>query len=133
MDYQGTPPSRTEDTLNGNIEVNQTDTYIDRVPAIPAAESDAIVIGEIASARARMSQPPNNPGVISEFTIRVDEVLKANGLAPLVSRVTVVVEREGGRMRYPSGRIVKFTPSGQRMPRVGKRYVLLRFTVACDH
>ncbi len=125
VDYKGPTSTSTADaTRDADVEVNETETYLDNLQAMPAAKSDAIVIGEVVDARVRYLQQPNTPSVISEFTIRVGEVFKANSVAPLVSGMTAVVKREGGRLRYASGRVVRFTPSGQRMPRVGRRYVL---------
>jgi hypothetical protein len=91
------------------------------LPALPTGQSDLVVVGTVLDARAHLS--PDNTGVYSEFVIKVDEVLKDSGTSVSVGD-TVAVEREGGRVRYPSGDIVRYEVSGQGMPRVNKRYVL---------
>jgi hypothetical protein len=124
VDYKVKPDGRQDTSGPDGIEVNSPDTYLDSVPAMPAAESEAVVIGEIVAAQAHQPQPPDKPGVYSEFTVRVEEVLKNNARAQFTPGFVSIVEREGGRLRFPSGRMMKFTPSGQRMPRIGRRYVL---------
>ena len=92
------------------------------LPALPVAQSDAVVICEITNAQAYLSD--DKTGVYSEFTIRVDEVLKSDSQAPLATGFSIDVERAGGRVRFPSGHIGQYYISGQGMPRVGRRYVL---------
>ena len=87
--------------------------------SIPVEQSDAIIIGEVTGAQAYLSN--DKTGVYSEFTIQVEQTLKApEGLAP----ISIVVERSGGAVRFPSGRIIRYEVQNQGMPRVGKRYLL---------
>ena len=90
------------------------------IPALPAAKSDAVVIGEISDAQAYLAN--DNAGLYSEFTVQLNEVLKNNNNDPLVGSVTV--EREGGAIQFPNGRVKQFRLSKQGMPRVGRQYVL---------
>ena len=106
--------------VEDGIEVNSPDAI--RVRAMPVMESDVIVVGEIIDAQAYQS--PDRTGVYSEFTIRVDSVLKDDRRTPTAPGAAIVAEREGGRLRSPSGSITRFALSGQRMPRVSRRYVL---------
>ena len=92
------------------------------LPAFPARESRVILIGRIASAAAYLSN--DKTGVYSEFTIVVEEVLKNDLVGQLVAASSVVVSREGGRIRFPSGRIHWYGIGRQRMPCIGGRYVL---------
>lgn len=92
------------------------------VPAIPAEQSSVIIIGEVLSAQAHLSN--NKSGVYSEFTVRVGEVLKTDGPPPLAQGDEVTVEREGGIVHYPNGHKRLYSLSGQGMPRVGRSYVL---------
>lgn len=88
-------------------------------PALPVTESDAIVLGYVASAKAHRSE--NKQGIFSEFEVRVDEVLKGEDL--VTKSNMIVVERTGGFLKYPNGRKVLFFIMGYGMPQVGTRNV----------
>lgn len=98
------------------------DSWMQTVPALPVDVSDAIVIGEVTNAQAYLS--PDKTGVYTEYTIRVDEVLKQSSAAPIVTGGFVDAQREGGRVRFPSGRVQSYITHYQGVPVVGRRYVL---------
>jgi hypothetical protein len=89
---------------------------------LPVAQSDAVVIGEVSNAKAYLTD--DKSAVYSEFTVRVDKVLKDDRQSPLSPGGSIVAERPGGRVRYPSGNIARFSLAGRGMPRVARRYVL---------
>jgi hypothetical protein len=91
------------------------------LPAFPVARSVAIVTGEVTDARAYLSE--DGTGIYSEFSIQVDEILKNDPLDPVTAGVPLFAEREGGRVRLPSGKIVTARVIHQDMPRPGRRYV----------
>lgn len=97
------------------------------VPALPAAQSAAVVIGEVLSSEAHLSN--DRHGVYSEFSVRVDEVLKGVGPGMEVGR-SISVDRAGGFVQYPNGHKRLYRVAGQNMPRVAARYVL--FLTASD-
>jgi len=89
---------------------------------IPVAASQAVAIGEVISAQAYLSN--DKTSVYSEFTVRVADVLKNSSPEPLFSGAQITTERLGGRVRFPSGKILlRGAPYGKNMPRVGQRYV----------
>jgi len=91
-------------------------------PGIPAAESQAIALGEVISAHAYLSN--DKTSVYSEFTVRVVDVLKNSSAEPLFSGAQITAERSGGRVRFPSGKtLLRGAPYGKNMPRLGERYV----------
>lgn len=90
--------------------------------ALPVSLSDAVVIGEVTDAQAYLSSEKD--WVYSEFTIRVDEVLKNTLGVALTEGSSLIADREGGRVRFPSGRTTLLNIPGQGMPRVGRRYAL---------
>jgi hypothetical protein len=91
------------------------------VEALPAAQSEVVLVGEVIKAVAHLSN--NKKGIYSEFTVRVDEVLKDRGSSPLVPSGLVVVERLGGAVVYPAGNKRIIRVAGQNMPRINRRYV----------
>lgn len=92
------------------------------LPAFPVTQSNVVVIGEITDAQAYLSN--DKTGVYSEFSIRIEKVLKNDSGEPIANDNIIEVEREGGRVRLPSGRIFLYSVERQRMPRVRGRYLL---------
>jgi hypothetical protein len=91
-------------------------------PTLPVAQSDAVIIGEVVGANAQVSSDKST--VYSEFTIRITSVLKDDDQTRLAPSGLVIAERPGGRVRYPSGHVSRFSLTGWGMPRVGGYYVL---------
>jgi hypothetical protein len=98
------------------------DSWMRSLPALPVGASDAIVIGDITNAQAYLS--PDKNGVYTEYTVRVDEVLKQSSAAPIVTGGFVDVQREGGRVRFASGRVQSYITHYQGVPVTGQKYVL---------
>ncbi|HKS30143.1 MAG TPA: hypothetical protein VJS44_20130 [Pyrinomonadaceae bacterium] len=89
--------------------------------ALPVAQSSTIFIGDVIDSKAFLSN--DKTGVYSEFTVRVVELFKSDDYEPLTTGNSVAIERQGGRVRTPSGHIQSYTISGQGTPEVGKRYL----------
>lgn len=87
------------------------------LPALPIAKSAAVVVGQVTKAEAQLSEDETN--IFSEFTIQITDVLKNDDLKVGNS---LVVERSGGRVRLPSGKVVVARVDKQDLPRIGKRY-----------
>lgn len=97
-----------------------TDWYVG-VPALPLAESDTVIVGDVAASEAHISN--DRTGVYSEFSIRITEVHKNQLDAPLSVGDVTVGEREGGVVRFQDGRLFEFTVFHQGMPRPDRRYL----------
>lgn len=93
-----------------------------QISPLPVAQSNAVVIGEVAEARAYLSD--DKSGVYSEFSLRADRVLMESGGVTIAPGSMIVVEREGGRVRFSPGVVELYEIAGQGMPRIGHRYVL---------
>ena len=98
------------------------DSWMQKVQALPTVISDAIIIGEISDAQAYLS--PDKTGIYSEYTARVEQVVKQYAKAPISVNGVVDSQREGGRVRFPSGRVQSYITHYQGVPVVGRRYVL---------
>lgn len=92
------------------------------VGAIPAAQSDAIVVGEVLSGEAHLSN--DKTGIYSEFAVYVTEVIKSNNPSLLAPGNIIDIDRLGGFVRYPNGHRRFYSILGQNMPEIGRRYVL---------
>ena len=107
-----------------NEELHQIFTNSDwdlRLPALPVARSAAIFIGTVVEAKAHLS--PDKTGVFSEFAFQVESVLKSDSKRSVAAGKIISVERSGGRVRMPSGKLVVSWTNNQNMPKVGSRYV----------
>lgn len=110
-------PQISEDTH----QIFSTADWDLRLPALPVERSAAIVIGTVKSAHAYLT--PDKTGIYSEFQIAVDAVIKNDPNNVLKDGATITVERNGGKVRMPSGKIVVSWVNHQNMPRVEGRYV----------
>jgi hypothetical protein len=91
--------------------------------AFPFAQSDAVIVGEVKGAQAYLSADKTN--VYSEFDVRIEEVIKSASSMLLPIGTNITAERPGGRVRFPSGKILlRGGAYGRNMPRSGRRYVL---------
>jgi hypothetical protein len=90
---------------------------------LPVADSDAVVIGTVTGAQPYLTE--SQTGMYTEFSVRVEEVLKNDGVPTISAGSTAVADREAGAMRLRNGRIVRYESGGVgRLPRAGRRYVL---------
>ncbi len=104
------------------ITVSDRYSWDPSISSLPANHSDAVIIGAVTGAEAHLSS--DKTGVYSEFTIQICQILKNDIQNPLQFPGSVVVEREGGRIRFPSGQVTLMYVSNLGMPRVGRKYVL---------
>jgi hypothetical protein len=114
------PKVPVEPAANYGQSITNDHWYLS-IPSLPTTESNIIVIGEIVSAQSYLSN--NRTGVYSEFAVRIERILKDTNHALTIGNI-IDVEREGGRVRSPSGQVTRYSINGQNMPRVGKRYLL---------
>lgn len=89
---------------------------------LPTSKSDLIVFAQVKSSNAFLSN--DLTGVYSEFELAIERIFKANRAQPVETDVIVSVVRPGARVKYPSGRIIKYSLRGQEMPIIGAKYVL---------
>ena len=110
-------PQLSDDTY----QIFSTTDWDVGLPALPVEQSAAVVIGTVRSAHAYVT--PDKTGIYSEFKVAVDTVIKNDPKNLINADATITVERNGGRARMPSGRIVISWVSHQNMPRVAGRYL----------
>ena len=109
-------PNSVSDSM---VRVDYVNTNL---PALPFEQSSAVIVGQVTDARAYLSN--DKSGVYSVFQIQVNEVLKNSSKAPISSGTTIDAERDGGRVRFPNGRLHLYSISNLEMPKTGLRYVL---------
>jgi hypothetical protein len=111
-------PQLSDDTF----QIFSTTDWDVRLPALPVERSAAVVIGTVRSAHAYVT--PDKTGIYSEFHVAIDTVIKNDSKNMIKPDASITVERNGGRARMPSGKIVISWISHQNMPRVAGRYLL---------
>ena len=102
--------------------VVRVDSVDPNAPAFPIKEAKAILVGTVTEARAYLSN--DKTGVYSSFRVLVDEVLQNSSRSPLTYGSVIEAEREGGRVKFPSGKLHLYMIAEQYMPHIGGRYVL---------
>jgi hypothetical protein len=80
-----------------------------------------VLVGEVLDGHAFISSDKN--GIYSEFNVRVEDTLKNRTSSAIVPGGLIITERDGGRVRYPSGRVMWFHIALQEMPAISRRYV----------
>jgi len=90
--------------------------------AIPFAESSLIVIGEILSSKALLSN--DKSGVYSEYSVYVQTILKEDKRKKLQKDEAISMDRTGGVVRYPNGQTVLYMNDWQDLPEVNGRYII---------
>jgi len=89
-------------------------------PALPVEPSDAIVIADVTGAHAYLSN--DKTAIYSEFAILVFDTLKDTG-GSIFSGSRLTVERSGGALRFPSGKVLVRGLLGKPLPKMNGRYV----------
>ncbi len=109
-------------------DVSEDSTRVSRInhwqlglPNLPFIKSDAVVVGTIKSSEVHLSN--DKTGVYSEFSVQVDTVVKDNQNNQIIINKNIVVQREGGQIKYPSGKILPYLTYGQELPILQNRYV----------
>ena len=93
-----------------------------RKDAMPFAASDAVAIGTVTAGQAYLSNDKRE--LYSEFKFSPTEVIK-NPQAPyLLTGDVVDIQRRGGAVRLPSGKVLTRGAIWESMPRIGARYLL---------
>lgn len=106
-------PRATEFSIAGHWQGGVSD--------LPTDQSDLVIEGKVTGSAAFLS---NDKGAVySEFTVRVSDTLKVSPGLTVNRGDSIVTERFGGRVRYPDGRIVRYSLAGQGSPMKEKKYL----------
>lgn len=117
--YNNKSLSEISEASNATFLVNEA---LSNLSALPVDKSSVVLIGDIMDAKAYLSE--DKTAVYSEYEIRIQAVLKNNPKKVLSADESISVERFGGRVRLPSGKLFIAAVDNQDMPRVGGKYLL---------
>jgi len=90
-------------------------------PALPASQSNVVLVGQVTSAQAFLSEDKTN--VYSEFSVLVDGILKNNSSFTLTPGNSITTVRTGGAVRFPSGKVIQRGFGGKPFPLTNRTYV----------
>jgi|KBSSwiStaDraftv2_1062776.scaffolds.fasta_scaffold107643_3 hypothetical protein len=116
--YNNKSLSEISEASNVVFAVNET---LSNLSALPVDKSSVVLIGEVVDAKAYLSE--DKTAVYSEFEVRIQTVLKNDSGKVLNPGESIAMERFGGRVRLPSGKLFIEAVDNQDMPRVGGKYV----------
>jgi hypothetical protein len=99
----------------------QSETHFRRDP-LPFDNSDAVVVGTVKTGQAYLSNDKRR--LYSEFKVELQDVIKMPTGPYLMAGDSIAVQREGGKVRLPSGKVLVRAATANSMPQIGKRYLL---------
>jgi hypothetical protein len=117
---EASDPSRIMELPPGVDMLPMNAHFWQGLPAIPARQSDIIVIGEVTAAAAHLTDDRN--GIYSEFSISVREVFKTADKKIQDGKV-IDLSRWGGAVRFASGKVQRYTIHSQGSPEIGSAYL----------
>lgn len=103
---------------NAGEAVRSSETSI---PEFPVEMSDLVIEGKITDSNAFLSE--DKSGVYSEFTVSVSDVIISKPSISVKKHDVITTDRDGGRVRYPSGRIVRYRISSRGFPIKNGKYL----------
>jgi hypothetical protein len=90
--------------------------------AAPFQTSDVVVIGTISGGQSYLSNDKRN--IYSEFKVSLQEVLKNSPAHYLRTSDSIDIQRKGGSIKLPSGKVLTRAAVADSMPQIGGRYLL---------
>jgi len=118
FDIKSKLPYLLEEQKDGEM----SGTLLESEPPPVPTTSDLIIVGSIQRRQPYLSD--NITVVYTELTVYIEAILKNNATSPVYTFEPLIVDREGGAIRMPNGRIFRYLVSPLRIPETGKRYVL---------
>jgi hypothetical protein len=93
-----------------------------RKEAMPFAASDAVVVGTVTAAQSFLSNDRRN--IYSEFKLKLHEGIKNSANFYVRVGDSITIQRKGGAIRLPSGKVLTRGVMADSMPQTGSRYLL---------
>jgi hypothetical protein len=107
-----------------NESMNDTEIFYNsgnrRLPAIPA-NTNFVAIGAVTGAKAFLSG--DQVAIYSEFGFQVNQILK-NKTGIQSGSNQIILTRFGGKVRFPSGRIIYQGLNGVYLPKTSRQYLM---------
>ena len=114
-------PSLPELGENSETAIWDIETHFQKNP-MPFDASDAVVVGTVSAGQSYLSNDRRN--IYSEFKLKLQEIIKTSNAPYLWVADSIDIERKGGAVRLPSGKVLIRAALADSMPQDGKRYLL---------
>lgn len=106
------------------------ETHFKKDP-MPFEGSDAVVVGTVTHGQAYFSNDKRS--IYSEFKFRIQEIVKTATTVSLRAGDSIDIQRKGGAIRLPSGKVLIRGALADSMPQIGKKYLLfLKYDQGAD-
>lgn len=112
-------PAPLTDIGSDHVSMIMHDPYL-RLPAVPKGDSDVVVRGTIADARAFLSD--HRSTAYSEFTVQPTEYFKGEAAVPDSDKFGLPVVRQGANVQFRSGTFAFVRVAHQAAPKVGSTF-----------
>ena len=90
--------------------------------AMPFAASDVVVVGTVTASQSFLSNDRRD--IYSEFKFKLQEVIKNSANFYVRMADSITIQRKGGVVRLPSGKVLTRGVMADSMPQTGSRYLL---------
>jgi hypothetical protein len=90
--------------------------------AMPFAASDAVVVGTVTAGQSFLSNDRRD--IYSEFKLTIEEGIKNSANSYVRMADSITIQRKGGAVRLPSGKVLTRGVLADSMPQTGSRYLL---------
>lgn len=98
------------------------DPFFDRVLPLPIADARLVIQGTVVASEAHLSYDRRN--VFTQFSLRVDAVLKSDPNLDVRAGASLLVDRQGADVLYSPTYTIRHYVQRKGMPELGKQYVL---------
>jgi len=89
---------------------------------MPFGASDAVVVGAVTAGQSYLSNDKRD--LYSEFKLKLQETIKTSNAPYLRAGDSIDIQRKGGAVRLPSGKVLTRAVLADSMPQIGGRYLL---------
>lgn len=114
-----TVPELGEDSEAGLVELPPTHS---KKNPMPFDASDAVVVGTVTAGQSYLSNDKRD--IYSEFKVNLQEIIKNSDTVYLRANLSIDIQRKGGAIRLPSGKVLTRSVRADSMPQIASRYLL---------
>ena len=114
-----TLPELGEDSEVGIVALPATHS---KKNPMPFDASDAVVVGTVTAGQAYLSNDRRD--IYSEFKVKLEEIIQNSDTHYLRASDSIDIQRTGGVIRLPSGKLLTRAVLADSMPQIGSRYLL---------
>jgi hypothetical protein len=120
---QNVPPGFREPLADSGSRVLHVDRFV--MPPFHWFSACTLVVrGDVEDEQPYLSE--DGSVIYTEFGLRIGDIIKNDPLDPKLQGERIAMERWGGALRLPSGKIITYLVSGDGIPpRLGARYLVL--------